>query len=162
MSDNKVVDIKPAKCEPKREHKREREKLPDERPGIIHHFTIYYLETENGEDVVRELDGYIRANTYPDGRLGEIFITIGKPGSTDAMYDQWALLASIALQHGISVNDVFGKFVGQRYGVSGGTKNPNISQCSSILDYVAKYIIARYGTKVETLPADDLVEAAAK
>jgi ribonucleoside-diphosphate reductase alpha chain len=119
----------------------EREKLPAERTGMNHHFVIYHM-TDKG---LEELDGYIRTGEYPDGRLGEIFVTIGKPGSTHAMYDQWALGTSMALQYGVPVKELFNKHKDQRFEPAGGTNDPIISRCTSVVDYIAKWIISKYG-----------------
>lgn len=42
-----------------------KEKLPDDREGPTHHFTIYARAP--GTEKVIEVKGYITANTYPDG-----------------------------------------------------------------------------------------------
>lgn len=125
-----------------------REKLPDERPGLVHHFTIYTM-TENG---LKEIKGYIRTGEYVDGgkkRLGEIYITVGKPGSSEAMYDMFAIAASMALQHGVPVRKFFNKFVNTRYEPSGRAKNGQ--NCTSILDYIARWVIGQYGEPEEPI-----------
>jgi ribonucleoside-diphosphate reductase alpha chain len=120
----------------------EREKLPDVRQGVNHKFTIFHMTPEG----LKELDGYIRTGCYPDGRLGEIFLTLGKPGDENAWADCLCIIISMALQHGMSIDDVFKKLKGQRFIPYGGTSNAEISQCTSILDYVARFILARYST----------------
>lgn len=122
----------------------EREKLPVERAGMNHHFVIYHM-TDKG---LQELDGYIRTGEYPDGRLGEVFITIGKEGDSNSVYDQWAIATSMGLQYGIPVAELFKKHVGQRFSPSGGTNDPNFSQCSSVIDYIARWIIMKYGNRM--------------
>jgi ribonucleoside-diphosphate reductase alpha chain len=119
-------------------------RLPETRAGVTHHFTIYIKDESSG---VRELDGYIQTGEYEDGRLGEIFVRVGKPGSTEAWLDQWALGASLALQHGVPLEVYFAKFQGQRFEPSGATKNPDIPRCTSIIDYVARYVLRRYSTQ---------------
>ncbi|MCI4368597.1 MAG: vitamin B12-dependent ribonucleotide reductase, partial [Thermoplasmata archaeon] len=47
-----------------------REKLPDERKAITHHFQV------GGHD------GYVTVGLYPDGRPGELFFRVTKEGST--------------------------------------------------------------------------------
>ncbi len=124
-----------------------KEKLPANRVGITHHFTII-AKTVDGEGV-REVDGYLTTGEYDDGRLGEIFLKVGKSGDEAAWIDQWALTASVAIQHGASVENLFQKFVATNFEPSGFTKNPEIRSCTSILDYVARYILSKYG-RVQT------------
>jgi hypothetical protein len=43
------------------------------------------------------------ATRYPDGRLAEIFLDVGKAGSTVQQHaEATAVLASLALQHGVA------------------------------------------------------------
>ena len=47
------------------------------------------------------------ATRYPDGRLAEIFIDTGKAGSTVQQHaEATAVLASLALQHGVAVQTI--------------------------------------------------------
>jgi ribonucleoside-diphosphate reductase alpha chain len=121
---------------------RERDKLPIDRIGVNHHFTIHHMT----EDGIRELDGYIRTGCYADGRLGEVFLTIGKAGDEHAWADCWCIAVSIALQYGAPVDIVFKKFVGQRFIPYGGTNNLDIRMCTSVIDYVSRFILGRYST----------------
>ncbi len=125
------------------ERKLMRERMPAERKGLTHHFTlITKTPDENG---VREIDGYLTCNVYPDsGQLGEIFIRIGKSGAEEAIYEQWAIGASIALQFGVPVEAYFKKFLGTRFEPSGATSNKEIPRCTSILDYVSRFILKTY------------------
>lgn len=136
-----------------------REKLTDLRIGITHHFTIIAkcpklkcVAGRVGDGLcsrcdgsgVREVDGYLTCNTYDDGRLGEIFIRIGKCGNEEAIYEQWAIGASIALQFGVPVEAYFVKFLATQFEPAGATKNPKIARCTSVLDYVARYVLTHY------------------
>jgi ribonucleoside-diphosphate reductase alpha chain len=131
-----------------------RERLPDDRQGMTQKFTITARRPRRqGEpDGTEEIDGYIKVNCYPDGRLGEIFLWIGKPGSTEAMYDQWAIAVSMALQHGATVDVLFGKHLGTRFEPSGAVQGvEGVRSCTSLLDLVARWVIGRYGEKKEEL-----------
>jgi ribonucleoside-diphosphate reductase alpha chain len=68
----------------------ERRRLPATRNGITHKFSIAGFE------------GYLTANTYDDGALGELFINdVGKEGSTlRGVLAMFAMAASVALQYG--------------------------------------------------------------
>ncbi len=123
------------------------EKLPKERSGITHHFEIL-SRCEDG--TLKTTDGYLIANNYPDGRLGEVFIRIAK--ESDAMgpiLDQWAMSFSIALQNGADAETLCRKYVGSRFEPSGATKNPNIPRCTSPLDYICCFLLEMMGKPVK-------------
>ena len=67
-----------------------RRRLPATRTGITHKFSIAGFE------------GYLTANTYDDGSLGELFINdVGKEGSTlRGVLAMFAIATSVALQYG--------------------------------------------------------------
>src|SRR6202012_4885393 len=66
-----------------------RHRLPDERVGLIYHFSIAGHE------------GYLTVGLYPNGQPGEIFIRMAKEGSTvSGLMDSFATAISLALQHG--------------------------------------------------------------
>jgi hypothetical protein len=121
-----------------------RERLPDERVGRTHHFTLI-TKTQDGNGT-REIDGYIQTGTYADGKLGEVFLKVDT-GDEFVMLDMWAISASVALQFGAPVDDLFKKFVGQRFEPSGATTNKEIPRCTSLVDYAARWILRHYGSK---------------
>ena len=145
-----------------------RERLPELRAGVTHHFAILakcnklkcvagkvegrdglYDCPRCGGSGTREIDGYLTCNTYEDGRLGEIFIRLGKVGAEEAIYEQWAIAVSTALQFGVPVDAYFRKFVATQFEPSGATRNKEIARCTSVLDYIAKYVLLKYGEKAE-------------
>lgn len=144
---------------------RERERLPDLRSGITHHFIIvakcHKLKCVAGKvddtDVVcntcngtglEEVDGYITTGLYPDGRVGEIFVKVGGHASDRfVMLDQWAIAFSVALQHGATLAELCGKFTAQCFWPDGPTDNDAIKRCTSIVDYVCKWLRLQYGPK---------------
>jgi hypothetical protein len=140
-----------------------RERMPELREGTTHHFTILarcnklkcvagkiegkdgpYTCPRCGGDGVREVDGYITCNTYEDGRLGELFIRVGKSGAEEAIYEQWAIGASVAIQFGVPVEAYFRKFLATQFEPAGATKNKSIARCTSVLDYVARYVLMKF------------------
>jgi hypothetical protein len=135
-----------------------REKLPVDRDGVTQKFTIITRKEEGGEEnggvMVEEIDIYLTANIYPHdyvnetrrGKLGEIFLRIGKAGHTEAIYGEWAKNASHALQCGISVDELFRKHVGTRFDPYGATTNATFKRCTSPLDLVSRWILLRYGS----------------
>jgi hypothetical protein len=67
-----------------------RHRLPDERAGITHHFSIAGHE------------GYLTVGLYPNGQPGEIFIRMAKEGSTIAgLMECFGTVVSVSLQHGV-------------------------------------------------------------
>lgn len=107
----------------------QREKLPDVRDSVTHKVSI------DGNEF------YITAGKYPDGRIGEVFIIGSKTGSTTRGYlDTIGSLLSINLQQGISIDKLVEKFSGVKFEPSGFTSNPNIPTCTSLVDYVVRWI----------------------
>jgi hypothetical protein len=129
------------------------EKLPGDRTGVTMRFKIHARgeERADGSSDVREVRGYLIMNTFPDGqRLREIFVRVGKPGSSDAMWDEWAKQTNMRLQSGASVEDVFRRHIGTRFGDSGRVDCvKGIKRCTSVLDLIAQITIQRFGAKEE-------------
>lgn len=119
----------------------QRKRLPSTRDSITHKFSI------GGHE------GYITAGTYQDGSLGEIFLTdIGKEGSTlRGLMGAWATAISIALQYGIPLEIFARKFTNMNFEPHGQTSNPEIMSARSIVDYIMRWLISRFGD-------DDLCE----
>lgn len=135
----------------KRKKMQEAKKLPDDREGTRLHFKILVREDQqDGTVTTREVDGYLTLNVMPDGEsLREIFITVGKAGSSDAMYDAWAREVSNRLQEGAAVEYVFRPHVGTQFGDRGYLATPigDVKQCTSVLDLVSRIVIERFGTQ---------------
>jgi len=111
-----------------------RRRLPDERASLTHKFSIA------GED------GYLTVGLYDDGSPGEVFIRFAKTGGREgALLDAWATMVSIALQSGIPLETITTKFRGWRFEPQGLTSNGDIPMVASPLDYVARWLAARYG-----------------
>jgi len=140
-----------------------RERLPDFRPGHTHHFIIVakchklkcVAGKVEGTDVacstcdgngVEEIDGYITTGLYPDGRLGEIFVKVGRASDKFIMLDQWAIAFSVALQYGAPMEVLCKKFRGQNFWPDGPTDNDKIKRCSSLVDYCVRWLMLKYGT----------------
>jgi ribonucleoside-diphosphate reductase alpha chain len=70
-----------------------------------------------------------------------LFIKIAKEGSTlSGLTDAIGVLASLALQYGVPVEALAKKFEFMRFEPSGFTKNKDISQAHSIVDYVFRWL----------------------
>jgi ribonucleoside-diphosphate reductase alpha chain len=110
-----------------------RRKLPDERQSITHKFSIAGHE------------GYITVGLYEDGTPGEIFITMAKEGSTiSGLMDGFATAISFALQYGVPLKFLVDKFSHVRFEPSGWTNNPQIPYAKSILDYIFRWLGAKF------------------
>jgi ribonucleoside-diphosphate reductase alpha chain len=126
-----------------------RERLPDERTGKTHHFTILSavtpLDGAEGTTELEEIDGYIITGTYPDGRLGEIFIRIAKMGEeVSGTMDGFACVFSIALQSGADLGQLCSKLIGMRFVPNGPTNNPHIPRCTSLYDYIGRWLASAF------------------
>ena len=59
---------------------------------------------------------YLTVNPMPDGQPGEIFLKLGKQGSTvSGLMQAWAVTVSAALQRGVSWQDLRDKYVEMRF-----------------------------------------------
>ncbi|MGD0718078.1 MAG: vitamin B12-dependent ribonucleotide reductase [Thermoplasmata archaeon] len=115
-----------------------RERLPDERKAITHHFQV------GGHD------GYVTVGLYPDGRPGELFFRVTKEGSTvNGLMDSLGISMSMALQHGVPLKDLVRKLAHMRFEPAGATGNPKIRFAKSIPDYVARWMAIEFLTEEE-------------
>ncbi|MFH1803040.1 MAG: vitamin B12-dependent ribonucleotide reductase [archaeon] len=122
----------------------DRVKLPQTRKSLTHKFEIAGHE------------GYLIVGLYDNGKPGEVFVTMHKQGSTiRGLLDAWATSVSVNLQYGASVKDLFGRFRHQKFEPAGFVKNcsggevdtriKQIRTASSIVDYVAQFMINNFG-----------------
>ncbi len=106
-----------------------RERLPDTRQSITHKFNIAGHE------------GYITVGLYPDGRPGEMFITMAKEGSTiGGLMDCFGTAVSMSLQYGVPLEVYVNKFSHTRFEPMGHTKNPDIRIAKSLVDYIFRWL----------------------
>ena len=65
------------------------------------------------------------AGSYPDDGLGEVFLKLGKQGSTLAgMMDAFSIAISIALQYGVPLETYVEKFTNMRFEPAGHDRRP--------------------------------------
>jgi ribonucleoside-diphosphate reductase alpha chain len=106
-----------------------RERLPDTRQSITHKFNV------SGHE------GYITVGLFPDGRPGELFITMAKEGSTiGGLMDAFGTSVSMSLQYGVPLEDYVRKFSHMRFEPQGYTKNPDIKIAKSLIDYIFRWL----------------------
>jgi ribonucleoside-diphosphate reductase alpha chain len=117
------------KSEPKREvvveYRPTRRRLPKSRPSRTTSFAVGGAE------------GYMTAGSYPDDGLGEVFLKLGKQGSTLAgVMDAFSIAISIALQYGVPLETYVQKFTNMRFEPSGMTDDPDVRMAQSVVDYI--------------------------
>jgi ribonucleoside-diphosphate reductase alpha chain len=109
--------------------KPKRERLPDTRSSLTHKFSV------GGHE------GYINVGLYPDGRPGELFITMAKEGSTvGGLMDGFGTAISICLQYGVPLEVLVNKFSHTRFEPMGHTTNPDIRIAKSVVDYIFRWL----------------------
>ncbi|SES48610.1 vitamin B12-dependent ribonucleotide reductase [Actinokineospora terrae] len=116
-----------AKAEPETvvEYRPVRKRLPKKRPSQTVSFTVGGAE------------GYLHAGSYPDDGLGEIFVKLGKQGSTLAgVMDAFSMSISVGLQYGIPLEFYVSKFQNLRFEPAGMTDDPDVRIATSVLDYL--------------------------
>lgn len=110
-----------------------RRRLAETRTAITHKFDIAGHE------------GYLTVGLFDDGQPGELFITMAKEGSTiGGLMDCIATLTSMSLQYGVPLEALARKFAHQRFEPSGFTKNPDIRNASSIIDYIFRWMAIQF------------------
>ena len=110
-------------------YKPRRERLADTRQSLTHKFTIAGHE------------GYLCVGLYPDGRPGELFITMAKEGSTiGGIMDSFGTALSIAMQYGVPLEVLVNKFSHTRFEPMGHTANKDIRIAKSVVDYIARWL----------------------
>jgi ribonucleoside-diphosphate reductase alpha chain len=133
---NTGLDEVQTKDEKKVEYRPVRRKLPIERQAITHKFSVAGHE------------GYITVGMYKDGAPGEIFLVMAKEGSVvSGLMDAFATSVSLALQYGVPLSALSGKFTHMRFEPSGFTGNPEIPIAKSIMDYIFRWLDLRFGEK---------------
>jgi ribonucleoside-diphosphate reductase alpha chain len=85
------------------------------------------------------------AGSYPDDGLGEVFLKLGKQGSTLAgVMDAFSIAISIALQHGVPLETYVSKFTNMRFEPAGLTDDPDIRMAQSVMDYIFRRLALDY------------------
>ena len=115
-----------------------RKRLPKSRPSQTTSFNVGGAE------------GYMTAGAYEDGALGEVFLKLGKQGSTLAgVMDAFSIAVSIGLQYGVPLDTYVQKFTNLRFEPAGMTDDADIRMAQSMMDYIFRRLALDY------LPADE-------
>ncbi|MHC5539157.1 vitamin B12-dependent ribonucleotide reductase, partial [Singulisphaera rosea] len=121
-----------------------RERLPATRQSLTHKFSV------DGHE------GYVTVGLYPDGRPGELFITMAKEGSTiGGLMDVLGTSISVGLQYGVPLEVFVEKFAYVHFAPSGMAQgDPDIPIARSVADYIFRWLGMMFldGYRVEHAP----------
>ena len=110
-----------------------RKRLPKSRPSMTTSFSVGGAE------------GYMTAGAYADGALGEVFLKLGKQGSTLAgVMDAFSIAVSIGLQYGVPLETFVEKFTNLRFEPSGMTDDADVRIAQSMMDYIFRRLALDY------------------
>jgi ribonucleoside-diphosphate reductase alpha chain len=110
-----------------------RKRLPKSRPSTTTSFSVGGAE------------GYMTAGAYADGALGEVFLKLGKQGSTLAgVMDAFSIAVSIGLQYGVPLQTFVEKFTNLRFEPAGMTDDQDIRMAQSMMDYIFRRLALDY------------------
>ena len=125
-----------------------RKRLPKSRPSTTTSFAVGGAE------------GYMTSGAYADGALGEVFLKLGKQGSTLAgVMDAFSIAVSIGLQYGVPLETFVEKFTNLRFEPAGMTDDQDIRMAQSMMDYIFRRLALDY-LPFETRSAMGLYTAA--
>jgi ribonucleoside-diphosphate reductase alpha chain len=114
-------------------HKPFRKRLPKSRVSRTTSFTVGGAE------------GYMTSGAHDDGELGEVFLKLGKQGSTLAgVMDAFSIAVSIGMQYGVPLETYVSKFTNLRFEPSGMTDDPDVRMAQSLMDYVFRRLALDY------------------
>ena len=138
LSDAKKTEVK-AESTPdaavRVEYRPRRQRLPKSRASRTTSFSVGGAE------------GYLTAGAYDDGRLGEVFLKLGKQGSTLAgVMDAFSIAISIALQYGVPLETYVQKFTNMKFEPAGMTDDADVRMAQSIIDYIFRRLALDYLT----------------
>ncbi|NYG58607.1 ribonucleoside-diphosphate reductase alpha chain [Nocardioides daedukensis] len=110
-----------------------RKRLPKSRVSRTTSFTVGGAE------------GYMTSGAHNDGELGEVFLKLGKQGSTLAgVMDAFSIAVSIGLQYGVPLETYVSKFTNLRFEPAGMTDDPDVRMSQSIMDYIFRRLALDY------------------
>jgi len=110
-----------------------RKRLPKQRASRTTSFTVGGAE------------GYMTSGAHDDGELGEVFLKLGKQGSTLAgVMDAFSIAVSIGLQYGVPLETFVSKFTNLSFEPNGLTDDPDVRMSKSLMDYVFRRLALDY------------------
>ncbi|MBI4347506.1 MAG: intein-containing adenosylcobalamin-dependent ribonucleoside-diphosphate reductase, partial [Elusimicrobia bacterium] len=116
----------------------ERKHLPQRRMGITQELKL------GGQKF------YLRTGEYEDGRLGEVWLDGGKPGSPlKGMLCAWATTLSLSLQYGVPLEELLDRLTFIKFDPSGPVQHPFVKNATSIIDLAARILSIEYLGRVD-------------
>ena len=110
-----------------------RKRLPKQRASRTTSFTVGGAE------------GYMTSGAHDDGELGEVFLKLGKQGSTLAgVMDAFSIAVSIGLQYGVPLETYVSKFTNLSFEPAGLTDDADVRMAKSIMDYIFRRLALDY------------------
>ncbi|WP_151083403.1 vitamin B12-dependent ribonucleotide reductase [Nocardioides cynanchi] len=110
-----------------------RKRLPKSRTSRTTSFTVGGAE------------GYMTSGAHDDGELGEVFLKLGKQGSTLAgVMDAFSIAVSIGLQYGVPLETYVSKFSNLSFEPNGLTDDADVRMAKSIMDYIFRRLALDY------------------
>ena len=110
-----------------------RKRLPKSRQSRTTSFTVGGAE------------GYMTSGAHDDGELGEVFLKLGKQGSTLAgVMDAFSIAVSIGLQYGVPLETYVSKFTNLSFEPAGLTDDADVRMSKSIMDYIFRRLALDY------------------
>ncbi|OIJ24793.1 vitamin B12-dependent ribonucleotide reductase [Nocardioides luteus] len=110
-----------------------RKRLPKSRVSRTTSFTVGGAE------------GYMTSGAHEDGELGEVFLKLGKQGSTLAgVMDAFSIAVSVGLQYGVPLETYVSKFTNLKFEPAGLTDDPDVRMAQSLMDYVFRRLALDY------------------
>ena len=114
-------------------HTATRKRLPKSRPAQTTSFSVGGAE------------GYMTSGAYADGALADVFLKLGKQGSTLAgVMDAFSIAVSIGLQYGVPLETFVEKFSNLRFEPAGMTDDVDIRMAQSTMDYIFRRLALDY------------------
>ncbi len=125
--------LEPAETKVVEVHKPFRKRLPKSRASRTTSFSVGGAE------------GYMTSGAHADGELGEVFLKLGKQGSTLAgVMDAFSIAVSIGLQYGVPLETYVSKFTNLSFEPAGMTDDPDVRMAKSIMDYIFRRLALDY------------------
>ncbi len=133
LSEGSKKEDKKAEPEVRIEYRAKRQRLPKSRASRTTSFSVSGAE------------GYMTSSAYDDGRIGEVFLKLGKQGSTLAgVMDAFSIAVSIGLQYGVPLESFVQKFTNLKFEPAGMTDDPDIRIAQSFMDYIFRRLALDY------------------
>lgn len=103
-------------------------------------------EVTTWEASVGDTKVFLSVSHFDNGQPCELFIDVTLADSTvKGLCNQWAILASQALQHGLPLEDLVEKVIHTRFEPAGPVRgHPRVAMCTSVLDLVGRTLAVEY------------------